>query len=388
MPKTLIFVSSHRQHKKVADRLRGAIAAGYNVALFAFDRGSLPDPIYSHANITHISLGGVRNGVAMSRLLSLGRAALTVSRSTRHLKVQNAILLANTLETLIISWIVGLTRLPTIYDVADIHPLQISKSVVGRVTRATERRVIKDVQVLVVSSPWFYWEYFASKLKIREAAVLIENRVGFACIQRKGRKPLTNRIAWNGLLRCRISAAVLLECMTTSPDSLRLSIHGSLERIGDLGQKLINQPSCLYTGAYDNDSLGELLAAASFVWAIDFADIENSTWLLPNRLYEAIASGVPLIAVDGTATADVVRRYNIGMVLPECTRQAVIQALQSCSLADYEAWVKNVDQLGARAVRGNEWIELFESEVGWRNIRRLPREVDVNLVLGAGTLRS
>jgi glycosyltransferase involved in cell wall biosynthesis len=383
MPKTLIFVSSHRQHKKVADRLLGAVAAGCKVKLFAFDRGDVPHPIYSHPNISRISLGGVRNGFAMSRFLSLGRAALILFRATRHVKDRNVILLANTLETLIISWIVGLTRLPTIYDVADINPLQTSKSVVGAVARATERRIINCVQVLVVSSPWFYWQYFASTLKIRQAAVFIENKVGFARVQRTGQKPLTNNIAWNGLLRCRTSAVVLLECMTSAPDSLRLSLHGSLGRIGDLGQKLLNQPNCVYTGRYDIDSLGELLAGASFVWAIDFSDFENSTWLLPNRLYEAIASGVPLIAVDGTATADVVRRYNIGIVLPECTRQAVIRALQSCSLAEYEAWVKNVDDLGARSVRGNEWIELFESDESWGNLKRLSRAVDVSVVLAA-----
>ena len=380
-PKTLIFVSSHRQHKKVADRLIGAIAAGRKVELFSFDRGDIPHPIYSHPNISHRSLGSVRNGFAMSRFLSLGRAALALSRATRHLKDRNSILLANTLETLIISWIAGLTRLPTIYDVADIHPLQVSKSVMGRVTRATERRVISYVQVLVVSSPWFYWQYFASRLQICQGAVLIENKVGFSRVQRKGQKPLTNRVAWNGLLRCRTSAAVLLECMTTAPDSLRLSLHGSLERIGDLGQRLSNHPNCIYTGQYDLDSLSSLLAASSFVWAIDFADFENSTWLLPNRLYEAIASGVPLMAVDGTATADVVRRYNIGIVLPECTRQAVIRALQSCSLAEYEAWVKNVDDLGARSVRGKEWTELFGSNESWGDLRRLARAVEVGVVL-------
>src|ERR1035438_3543210 len=38
MPKTLIFVSSHRQHKKVADRPPGAIAAGCKVKLFTWGR--------------------------------------------------------------------------------------------------------------------------------------------------------------------------------------------------------------------------------------------------------------------------------------------------------------------------------------------------------------
>jgi hypothetical protein len=52
-------------------------------------------------------------------------------------------------------------------------------------------------------------------------------------------------------------------------------------------------------------------------------------------------------------------------------------------LAEYEAWVKNVDDLGARSVRGNEWIELFESDESWGNLKRLSRAVDVSVVLAA-----
>lgn len=380
-PRTLIFVSSHRQHKKVADRLIGAIAAGRKVVLFSFDRGDIPHPIYSHPNISHRSLGRVRNGFAMSRFLSLARAAVALSRATATLEDQNVLLLANTLETLIISWVAGLTRLPTIYDVADIHPLLLSKSIIGKMARAAERKIIQSVQVLVVSSPWFYWQYFASRQQICPGAVLIENKVGFSQAQRRGRKPLTNRVAWNGLLRCRTSAAVLLECMTSAPGSLSLSLHGSLERIGDLGQSLSGHPDCTYTGQYDLSSIRELLAAASFVWAVDFADFENSTWLLPNRLYEAIASGVPLIAVDGSATAEVVRRYNIGIVLPECSPHAVLRALASCTSAQYETWVKNVDALGARSVRGKEWAEVFEGNEAWGDLRRLAPPIEVGVVL-------
>jgi succinoglycan biosynthesis protein ExoL len=70
-----------------------------------------------------------------------------------------------------------LTRLPTVYDVSDIHPLQLSKSVVGRLLRWLERRMLTRVQLIVVSSPWYYWEYYRRWLGVPKPALLIENKV-------------------------------------------------------------------------------------------------------------------------------------------------------------------------------------------------------------------
>ncbi|MGA2565079.1 MAG: hypothetical protein ABSF96_16145, partial [Steroidobacteraceae bacterium] len=105
--------------------------------------------------------------------------------------------------------------------------------------------------MLVVSSPWFYWEYFEKWLRIPTLALLIENKVRSIPLKQRNRHYLTRKIAWNGLLRCQTSAIVLLECLAAAPKSLHLSLHGSMERLGKLGVTLLEQPNCLYTGPYD-----------------------------------------------------------------------------------------------------------------------------------------
>jgi hypothetical protein len=196
-----------------------------------------------------------------------------------------------------------------------------------------------------------------------------------------------NRIAWNGLLRCQTSAAVLLECLTSSPDSMYLSLHGTLDRLGAVGRELICQANCLYTGPYDPEALSPLLAESRFVWAIDFSEGENSKWLLPYRLYSAIAAGVPVIAAEGTATAEVVRRHNLGIVLTECTVQGVLSALAKCDQAAYAAYLDNVRAIGDRSLRGEEWKLVFEDAAGWDSLNLLPGEADVDIVLSSDTRR-
>ena len=178
MPKTLIFVSSHRSASRVADRVIGALAAQRQVLLFSFDREIVDHPVYADPNVSHRSLGRIKDGVALSRLTSFVRATWVLANAQRHIKDRNdTLVLVNSLEMLMISSMCGLTRLPTVYDVSDIHPLQLSQSIAGRALRWLERRMLERVQLLVVSSPWYYWEYYRGWLGVPMRAMLIENKV-------------------------------------------------------------------------------------------------------------------------------------------------------------------------------------------------------------------
>jgi hypothetical protein len=383
MSKTLIFVSSHRSANRVADRMIGAVAAGCRVELLAFEREVVDHPVYHDAKVRFTSLGNIRGGVAYSRLYSLARAAWTLALAGRRLKKPDTIVLVNSLELLILCALCGLTRMPTVYDVSDIHPLQLAKTTPGRLMRWLERLALRRVELLAVTSPWFYWEYYRRWLGVRKAALLIENKVRPGCLEVRSAPVFTHRIAWNGLLRCRASAALLFDSLKQAPASLQVSLHGTLDRLGEVGQQLTRLPNCEYTGPYDPDALSTLIAKSSFVWAIDFSECENSTWLLPYRLYNAIAAGVPVIAASDTATAQVVRRHDIGLVLNECTSGSLIQALERCDAITYERWRQNTLALGERAVRHDEWARVFENAGRWEALRRLPNNVDVDIVLSA-----
>jgi succinoglycan biosynthesis protein ExoL len=235
--------------------------------------------------------------------------------------------------------------------------------------------------LLVVTSPWFYWEYFRRWQRVERKALLIENRVRHDTRGQVVEHRLSPRIAWNGLLRCQRSASVLLQCLSGVPAPFHLSMHGSLARLQELGPLLAHSPNCTYTGPYRLETLGTLVADASFIWAVDYADGENSRWLLPNRLYEAIDGAIPLIAIRDSATGAVVERYEIGIVLPDCTSAALTRALSECTPAEYDVWVRNMKALNSRAQRGNEWQRVFEQNGDWIALTTLPEKQDVNVVL-------
>jgi len=242
------------------------------------------------------------------------------------------------------------------------------------------------VPLIVVTSPWFYWEYYRQWLRVPQAALLIENKVAPSSVNGQRPPVLAKRIAWNGLLRCQTSAAVLVEALSSAPDSVHLSLHGTLDRLGALGRRLISLPNCSYSGPYAPEMLSALILKSSFVWAIDLSEGENSKWLLPYRLYSAVAAGVPVIAAADTATAEVVRLHQIGIVLRECTATALMQALEDCDAEMYALWLKNVHALRDRALRHDEWTLVFEDVNRWVALKRLPSEVDVDIVFRSETV--
>jgi len=67
---------------------------------------------------------------------------------------------------------------------------------------------------------------------------------------------------------------------------------------------------------------------------------QNSTWLLPNRLYEGCRHGAVPIALAGTETAHFLEDRKIGLVLPEL----MAPAFRSCS----KAWMKRANRARLR----------------------------------------
>jgi glycosyltransferase involved in cell wall biosynthesis len=62
----------------------------------------------------------------------------------------------------------------------------------------------------------------------------------------------------------------------------------------------------------------------------------NARFSAPNKLYEALAAGRPLITGDFGEIADVVREAQCGIVLPEYSAAAVQKALEAMS--DRAVW--------------------------------------------------
>jgi len=74
-----------------------------------------------------------------------------------------------------------------------------------------------------------------------------------------------------------------------------------------------------YLGPYKNpDDLAAIYHAAHFAWAIDMYEQGlNSSWLLPNRIYEGCLYGCVPIAIFSVETGAFIKRLNIGVAVKD-----------------------------------------------------------------------
>lgn len=207
-----------------------------------------------------------------------------------------------------------------VYECLDIHRVMIGKGVRAKALRALERALMGGVDRLMVSSPAFVRHYFEPMQGFKGDWLLVENKV---LIEGEAPKPLPKpsappwRIGWFGVLRCQKSLDMLCALAKASAGEIEIVLRGkpAYHEFRDFdAQVQAAGPHLRYLGPYRYDDLAEIYADVHYAWAVDFFDEgANSDWLLPNRLYEAGAHGVPLIARCGTEAGRVVEAWGCGL---------------------------------------------------------------------------
>jgi hypothetical protein len=199
---------------------------------------------------------------------------------------------------------------------------------------------MRRADLLVVSSPAFLSHYFEPRQGLgrglRVPALLVENKVleldpprPEAAAARPAGPPW--RIGWMGALRCRRSLAVLADLARRRPDLVEVRLHGrpAYGEFEDFDAQVSGLPNLAFGGGYTAADLPRLYGEVHFSWAIDFMEEGlNSSWLLPNRLYEASRHGAVPIALGGVETGRYLEAAGFGLRLQRAEDlEAALEAL-------------------------------------------------------------
>jgi hypothetical protein len=141
------------------------------------------------------------------------------------------------------------------------------------------------------------------------------------------------KLGWFGMLRCQRSFEVLSSLARESDGGLEVIIAGrpSPKEFPDFANLVANMPHVTFTGSYRFDELPTLYGGVHFSWAVDYFEQGlNSSWLLPNRIYESSFFGAVPIASEGVETARWLTDKQIGITLagqPEKALRDIIDAM-------------------------------------------------------------
>jgi hypothetical protein len=288
---------------------------GAQVVLAGFHRG---EDVNAKAVARKPFLLGRTYDAAMAK-----RATQTVSALAKPGKLRAHFagcqtIMARNLEQLAVAFSVLQGR-PLIYECLDIHRMLVSNALPARMVQRVEARLLKRVDLLLTSSPAFSREHF-NKRPLTAPTYLIENKLVVDQVpdahpaQLKPDLPL--RIGWFGMLRCRSTFEVLSELVARSEGRIEVMISGkpSPAELPTLAEDVSAIPSMSYTGPYTYADLPALYGQCHFAWAVDWFEVGlNSQWLLPNRLYEALAHGAVPIVLDGTQMSEWAESHHVGL---------------------------------------------------------------------------
>jgi len=308
----------------VRRRVRMLQIGGAEVALAGFRRGEAAPEVVE--GVTPVDLGRTHDARMVQRALSVGRSWAELGRHAELFRGARVIMARN-LEMLLLATGARDRFAPdaaVVYEALDIHRLMLSDGAPGKLLRAAERRLAQACDLLVVSSPAFLEHYFEARGQAAGLqTLLIENKP----LDDPERPPLAARrvepvagppwrIGWFGAIRCPKSLAVLSELARRMDGAVEVVIRGrpTPAQFGDFEGLVAAAPHVRFEGPYRNpEDLAAIYGEAHFTWAIDFYEEgQNSSWLLPNRLYEGGLFGSVPLALNAVETGRKLERLGVG----------------------------------------------------------------------------
>ncbi|MEL6641715.1 MAG: glycosyl transferase [Pseudomonadota bacterium] len=327
-------------------RMDSYLACGFDVQGFMMRRANMNTDFEPFWNNLHLS--DVDNENQLGRMWAVAKSIPKVI-ANRHLLRGTDIIVARNLDMLMIAAIaqkLAPTAKPRlIYECLDINNLMTGTGLKNRLFRWIERRLLTQTDTLMVSAPAFVDNYFAPVQGWTGKTVLVENKIWVNNPQElprptvhsvKDRPPISADnpliLGWIGTLRCQQSLDLLVAAAQALGPNVQIAMHGVVHyhAVPDFDATIAAHPNLVFHGPYAYPKgLAEVYDSCDLVWSQDMWQWgTNSTWLLPNRIYEASYFGCPSIAVAGTGTGDRVSA-GLGWAIPEPSADALVSFLPS-----------------------------------------------------------
>jgi succinoglycan biosynthesis protein ExoL len=322
-------------------------AGGATVTLAGFRRS---DNAFANVEgLIPIVLGTTRDGKFAQRLKAVAQAALSLAAKLRGVSRPD-IIVGRNLEMLALANRANMLfggYSPIVYECLDIHRLLLRSDTIGKALRRAERLLGRNAQLLLTSSPAFVENYFAPFGQIDTPVVVLENKVlslagelhepAIPAAAPQSGSPW--KIGWFGALRCRRSFELLGEFTRRMEGRFRVVLRGrpAYSEFDDFDGFVRAEPFVDFHGAYRNpEDLAEIYRNVHFSWAIDFFEEGmNSSWLLPNRLYEGCRHGAVPIAMRNVETGRFLAIRGIGALLAEPSADALVSLIGDMDAQTY-----------------------------------------------------
>ncbi len=348
---SIVFFEPDLTETTTIARVKEAIEGGYRPVVFGFRRARY-NKGYA-APWPEIELGRTQDARYWKRIKALFGALPAIIRHRDRFK-SSAVFLARNLDQLLLALFARrFFNRPVLlaYEVVDIQPAFTRRDLRGAAIRQIERLCLKRIDLLIVSSPAFIRNYFATTQRYGGEWLLVENKLrqsdleASRSIERADgmRAPHGDRrwvIGYFGLIRGQATVELIARLAKALPDKVEFVFRGVLTTVDHawFHRMVAETENVRYDGAYTNpDDLRALYGSVDLAWEIDLEDTQyNSRWLLPCRFYEAGFFGVPCLAVRSFEIGRLLDCLGVGWTFEAPLEESLIRFFKALNVSTYE----------------------------------------------------
>ena len=225
--------------------------------------------------------------------------------------------------------------LKIVYEVSDIREALFGggglfRTIKARLLGSVERACLRNTSLLVVTSPAFVEARYGALVN-SDRIVYIPNAPSlepFADYCRKVDGPFT--VGYVGVLRYIENLKLAIDAVSKTPGTRMILSGGSASgtELEVLERYCEGNSSIEFSGSYEYEKeIAGIYGRFDCVWAVYDSSNPNVRIALPNKLYESVYCGLPLIAARGTYLGDIVEKLGIGMAVDSNSPESIESAL-------------------------------------------------------------
>lgn len=275
-------------------------------------------------------------------------------RLVLHLFFKRAdLLIANDLDTLPAIWVLSkLRRIPYIFDSHEYFtevPELVDRPLVQKIWKRLERFLVPKTKYMLTVNKAIA-EVFEDEYDIKPGVLMnlpLHSRSDLleAKVDLPAHFVAKKIIIYQGAVNVGRGLEQMIDALPLLPDYVLLIVGDGdiLRELKDRVQKADLKENVIFTGRMDMKELPALTALATVGMSLEQDLGLNYRLALPNKLFDYMSAGIPVIVSDLPVMASLVREEHIGIVVkaydPESIKSAILRF--SPGSEQYVAWCKS-----------------------------------------------
>jgi succinoglycan biosynthesis protein ExoL len=318
---SMVFLLSHAPNERLSKRLEVAVTGSDRVEMLYWDRfsdvlhGAVPEGVLSEALV----LTWHRDSV-LRRTMDTVVLVTRVARWLRKRPEPPRIIYVSGVDMLFPALIYRRLRreVALVWEIADLPGTTYAGSLVDRLLWHLLRRFAASVNLCILTSPSYVLRMAERGVHFNRTLVL-ENlpRQGYV-IDSEPRVPRRSRVMVGCYGQIQDAAGIVMLCDAVHRvRDVSVVIAGAGAGFAKLEEHCRLMPETVLLGSYSYADIASLYRSVDIAYVPYDPRSGNNQAALPNRLYDAVAFGVPVIVPPGTFLAEEVRRHGVGIVLKD-----------------------------------------------------------------------